>query len=96
MLLVHATLTHGAPETVMTLTFLFVMMCVGNVYLRGADRTLLIGSLLPHTNNPPSQTRCRLVHVCVWGGSLLRRPCPHQQTQQSQHNTPVSHISRAL
>lgn len=66
VLLVYAhSPAHPPPVTVMTLTFLFVMMCVGYVYLWGADRFLLIGSLLPPHKRPAithehTHTQCRL------------------------------------
>lgn len=78
VLLVHAhTLTRSPPVTVMTLTFLFVMMCGGNVYLWGANSFLLIGSLLPppHTQTPRHHARTHTLETRVWegeaGGGLL-------------------------
>lgn len=60
VLLVHAhTLARSPPVTVMTLTFLFVMMCGGNVYLWGANSFLLIGSLLP----PPTHKHPAITHA---------------------------------
>lgn len=60
MLILHAH-TLPPPVTVMTLTFLFAIMCVGNVYLWRVDRFLLIGSLL--STSPPTPITPLRTHI---------------------------------
>lgn len=85
----------------MTLTCFYLFLCIESVYLWGADRMLLIGSLLSHPHHHTHKVESRTTRG--WGrgggGSLLRSlsaPSSHQQQEQSQHGTPVSCISHAL
>lgn len=90
MLIVHEH-TLPPPVTVMTLTFLFAIMCVGNVYLWRVDRFLLIGSLLPPHPHPitPMHTSTVEMVAAVVGLSLLRRfsAPPFPSTRYGNHNT---------